>query len=140
MTRDPLQTMLRIRREALDEAQTAVADAHRVEQDAAGRAAAAAAALDQEMKAATDLAAGDDAVETFARWLPIGRRTLTQARDGHGNATAALDRSRAFLALARAGVRSVECLIDQRRAEARLQEDRREQRMMDEVGSRRRQA
>ena len=137
MKRDPLGTMLRVRQSALDEAQKAIADAYRREREASDRAEAAAAALDQEMRAAPSLTGGDDAVETFARWLPTGRRALRQAHDAQRDATAVLDQARAVLALARAGVRAVELLMEQRRAEQRLEDDRRDQRMLDEVAGRR---
>ena len=136
MKRDPLGTMLRVRQSALDEAQKAVADAYQRERDASDRADAASAALEQEMQAAMNLAGGDEAVETFARWLPVGRRVLKQAHDAQREATASLDHARAILTLARSGVRAVEALIEQRRTERRLEDDRRDQHMLDEVGSR----
>ncbi len=137
MKRDPLGTMLRVRQSTLDEAQKAVADAYRMERDASDRAEAASAALEQEMQAAMSLAGGDDAVETFARWLPVGRRALKQAHDAQREATAMLDQARAVLALARSGVRTVESLIEQRRAEQQLDQNRRDQGTLDEAGSRR---
>lgn len=137
MSRDPLRTILRVRQSALDEAQKAVGEAYRLEQEASLGAEAAANALAQEMQVATSLTVGDDAVEVFARWLPVGRGNLKRAHDAQRDATAALDRARAMLAVARAGVRSVECLIEQRRAEEVLEEGRREQRLLDEAGSRR---
>ena len=89
------------------------------------------------MRAAMSLAGGDEAVETFARWLPVGRRALKQAHDTQRDATAMLDQARAVLALARSGVRTVESLIEQRHAERQLEHNRRDQRALDEVGSRR---
>ncbi len=136
MKRDPLHTILRVRQSTLEEAQKAVAQAYRVERDAAVRTEAASAALDYEMRAATNLAGGDEAVETFARWLPVGRGTLKRAHDAQRDATAALDQARAVLALARSGVRTVETLIEQRQTEQRLEDSRREQRILDEAGRR----
>ena len=136
MKRNPLQTLLQIRQATLDEAQQAVADAYRLELGASRQSDAASAALDREMKTAMNLAGGDDAVETFARWLPIGRRALKQAHDAQRVATAALDRARAIMSLARSGVRTVELLMEQQRMKQSLEEDRREQRVLDEVGSR----
>lgn len=137
MKRDPLHTILRVRQSTLEEAQKAVASAYRVERDASIHTEAASAALDQEMRAATNLASGDEAVETFARWLPVGRGTLKQAHDAQREATMSLDQARAVLALARAGVRTVETLIEQRQAERQLEDNRREQRALDETGTRR---
>ena len=134
MKRDPLQTMLRIRKATLDEAQKAVGGAYQREQEAGTRAHAAAAALEREMKAATSLICGDDAVESFARWLPVGRRTVAQAREAQRAATTDLDRARAVLALARAAVGAVESLIEQRQMEERAEAGRKEQLMLDEAG------
>ncbi len=136
MKRDPLRTMLRIRQATLDEAQKAVAGAYQREREAGARARAAAAALDREMKAATSLVAGDDAVELFARWLPIGRRALAQAREAERAATTELDRARVVLGLARAAAAAVESLIEQRAAEQRLEDGHKDQRLMDEAGRR----
>ncbi len=136
MTGDPLRTMLRIRKATLDEAQKAVAEAYQKEQEASGRAQAAAACLDEEMKAATNIVGGDEAVETFARWLPVGRRTLAHAREVERAATTELDRARAVLGLARAAVAAVESLIEQRRVEERVEEARKEQLILDETGRR----
>ena len=129
--------MLRIRQSTLDEARKAVADAYQMERSASDRAEAASAALEQEMLAATNLAGGDEAVETFARWLPIGRKALKQAHDAQRDATAILDQARAVLALARSSVRTVESLIEQRQAEQQLEDNRRDQRILDEYGNRR---
>ncbi len=136
MKRDPLRTMLRVRQSTLDEARKAVADAYRLERDASDRTEAASAALEQEMRTAMSLAGGDEAVETFARWLPVGRRALKQAHDAQREATATLDQARAVLALARSGVRTVESLIEQRHAEQQLEDNRRDQRVLDEAGNR----
>ena len=137
MKRDPLGTMLRVRQSVLDEAQKAVADAYRMERDASDRVEAASGALEQEMRAAMSLTGGDEAVETFARWLPAGRRAIKQARDAQRDATAVLDQARAVLTLARSGVKAVETLIEQRRAGQRLEDNCRDQRMLDEAAGRR---
>ena len=138
MRRDPLRTMLQLRQHTLEEAQKAVAEAYRTEREASDRAEAASAVLDREMRAAMNLAGGDEAVESFARWLPEGRRALKQAHDAQREATAALDQARAVLALVRSGVRTVESLIEQHRAEQQLEDNRRDQRFLDEAGTRRR--
>lgn len=137
MKRDPLRTILRVRRATLDAAETAVAEAYGLEQIALARAEKASAALEHEARAATSLAGGDDQVEAFARWLPIGRNTLQQAHDARRDATAELDRVRAFLTLARSSVRAVETLIEQREQEEQLEAQRKEQRVLDELGCRR---
>lgn len=137
MKRDLFTTMLRVRQTTLDEAQKVVGEAYQSEQNAVQHAEAAAVALEHEMKEATSLAGGDDTVETFARWLPVGRHLLKQARDAQKQATSELDRARAILALARSGVRTVELMIEQRTEEHRQEDNRREQRILDEVGRQR---
>jgi len=136
MTHDPLKTLLRVRKNTLEEAQRAVADAYRVERAAAARADEAGNALTRELQVATNLNAGDEAVENFARWLPVGRRALSQAHTAHREAAADLDQARAVLALARAGVRAVELLMERKAEEARLDMARREQHALDDIGSR----
>ena len=138
MKRDPLHALLRIRRSVLDEAQKAVADAYQQDLQAVERVEAAHAALQKEAEAAGNLAAGDDAVETFARWLPIGRRDVQLANEARLDSATALDRARALLTLARSGVRSVETLIEQRRLDQDLNRRRDEQQILDEAGLHRR--
>lgn len=138
MKRDPLRTMLRIRQSTLDEAQSALAAAYVVEQEAAARVREVTEALDLEMRAATSLSAGDDAVENFARWLPTGRRRIGEAHRMLQDATVTLDRLRAVLALARASVRTVETLIDQRRREQETLRAKLEQHALDEAAAARR--
>ncbi len=128
--------MLRIRKATLDEAQKAVGEAYQKEQEADTQAQAAAASLEREMKAATSLVGGDDAVESFARWLPVGRRTVEQARNAQKAATTELDRARALLTLARAAVSAVESLIEQRQLKEHAEEGRKEQLVLDELGRR----
>ena len=134
MKREPLKTLLQIRQATLDDAQKSVAEAYRAEQDALRLADEAGNALAHEMRLAMDLGGSADAVETFARWLPFGKRALKQAHDAQRDATAKLDHARAVLTLARSGVRTVETLSEQRRDEQRIQDGRRDQRALDEAG------
>lgn len=136
MKRDPLKTILRVRQTTLDEAEAAVADAYRLEQAAVLHTAAVVEFLDRETEAAANIAGGDEMVEAFARWLPMGRKQLTKAHDDQRVATAELDRARVVLTLARSGVKAVERLIEQRELEHRQEQQRREQAVLDELGSR----
>lgn len=137
MKRDPLKTILRIRQTTLDEAEAAVAEAYRLEQVATSHTEAMVELLDRETQAAMSITGGDDMVEAFARWLPVGRRHLNKAHDDQRVATAELDRVRAVLTLARSGVKAVERMIEQRDLGLRQEQQRREQAVMDELGSRR---
>ena len=69
MTHDPLESLLRLRRLAVDEARRGLADCLRVESLAAHAVAAIESAIDHETDVATDLASGDAVVEAFAAWL-----------------------------------------------------------------------
>ncbi|WP_419727858.1 flagellar export protein FliJ [Lichenicola sp.] len=136
MKRDPLKTLLRIRQATLDDAQKAVSDAYHAEHEASRLAEEAGEALAHEMRSAMNLGVDDDAVEAFARWLPLGRRAIKQAHEALRDATSRLDQARAILTLARSGVRTVESLDAQRKDERRQEEDRRAQHELDEIGAR----
>lgn len=136
MTRDPLGTLLRIRQTTLDDARKAVAEAYGDERRASSRAEQAGDALASELRLAMNLEGGDDVVETFARWLPLGRQAIRLAHEAQRDATNRLDHTRAVMNLARSGVRTVETLIEQRDQLARQHADHREQRQLDEVGLR----
>ena len=137
MSGDALATLLRIRRNSLDDAQCAVADAMRRRQEMQERCEAEEARFADETVAALDLASGDEAVDAFARWLPVGRKAVEKARADEHDAAGELDRARVVLGLARAAYRSVELLIEERAREARLLQDRKAQQEMDEIGRRR---
>ncbi|MBB3174760.1 flagellar export protein FliJ [Endobacter medicaginis] len=131
--KDPLLSLLRLRKQAMDDARRMVAeslDAHHVAQH---RLHLAEENLERETRAASALDAGDGAVEAFARWLHIGQAEITRCRDTEREAGGAVDRARAALGLARAAVEVVERLIASRaEAEAR-QAIRREQAQIDEL-------
>lgn len=140
MSEDTLETLLRIRRGSLDDAQRALAEALQHQQVMQARSEAEAARYARETVAALDLAAGDEAVDAFARWLPLGRKAIEQARLAEQEASGEMERTRVVLGLARAAHRSVELLIEKRAEQARQAQDRKEQQAMDEVAGRRRPA
>ena len=137
MSGDTLATLLRIRRGSLDDAQRALAEALRHQQVMQAASEAEASRYAAETVAALDLAAGDEAVDAFARWLPIGRRAVEQARLAEQEAAGEMDRTRIVLGLARAAYRSVELLIEKRAELARQSRERKEQQETDEVAGRR---
>lgn len=134
---DTLNTLLRIRRTSLDDAQHALAEALRHQQRMQTLSEAEGSRYAMETVAALDLTAGDEAVDAFARWLPIGREAVATARGAEQEASGDMDRARVVLGLARAAYRSVELLIEKRTEEARQLRDRKEQQAMDELGTRR---
>ena len=137
MSGDTLATLLRIRRTSLDDAQRALAEALRHQQETQARSEAEASRYARETVAALDLTAGDEAVDAFARWLPVGRKAVEQARLAEQEASGDMDRTRIVLGLARAAYRSVELLIEKRAEQARQVQDRKEQQAMDEIAGRR---
>ena len=137
MRQQALATLLRIRRASLDDAERAVADALREQQHLQTRCEAAEARYAAETLAALDLGAGDEAVDAFARWLPIGRTAIADARRCEQEAAGMVDRTRILLGLTRAAHRSVETLIEDRAAEALQHEERRAQNAMDDLAGRR---
>ncbi len=140
MSGDTLGTLLRVRRNNLDEAQRAVADALRVQQQAQAGREAQETRYAEETVAALDLAHGDDAVDAFARWLPVGRKAIETARLAEQEASCDVDRTRVVLGLARAAHRAVELLMEKRGEEERQLRERRAQQEMDDLGRRSRSA
>jgi len=130
---DTLATLLRVRRGHLDEAQRIVAEAlerqqsrQRAREEEESRYAA-------EVTAALDLASGDEVVDAFARWLPLGKKALEAARSAEREAACDVDRARVALGLTRAAHRAVELLVETRQQEARLGEQRRDQHALDDI-------
>jgi flagellar export protein FliJ len=134
---DPLESLLRLRRLAVDEARRGLADCLRVESQAAQSVAAIEAAIAHETDVATDLASGDAEVEAFAAWLRRIRPKQLAAHAAEAEAAAATTQGRAVLAAARAAVRAVEEMLEQHAA-ARLEEaEHQAQREIDEAAQRR---
>ena len=136
MSGDTLATLLRIRRGSMDDAQRAVAAALRQQQSMQARSESEVRRFAEESVAALDLSRGDEAVDAFARWLPVGRDAVERARAAEQEAAAELDRARVVLGLTRAAMRSVELLIEKRAQETKTLQDRKDQSAMDELGSR----
>ncbi len=136
MPNDPLETVLSLRRRAVDEARATLAR----RSDEAGRAHTDAAALEHaiehEAQRASDLDGDDARVEAFALWLPGARTRARQARDRHERLEAEVARARADLAARRTALESIEQLMANRAAEARAEAAREEQRDLDERAAR----
>ncbi|WP_158743957.1 hypothetical protein [Acidisphaera sp. L21] len=133
---DALDTVLRIRRVTVDDAKRDLAAMLRIEEDAQLKAEATEALIAQEAAAATDLRAGDDAVEAYAVWLPVGRANAAAARAAHENACSAVAMARAALTIARAAAESAQQLLEKRSKERQLEQGRKIQAAMDEIASR----
>ena len=131
-----LEMLLRIRQSSLDDAQRAVAEALQQQQQMQAESEAKEARYAMETVAALDIAAGDEAVDAFARWLPVGRKAIETARRAEQEASGRVDNARVVLTLARAAHRSVEALVELRVGEARLGQERKAQQETDEIAGR----
>ncbi len=102
MRRESLISLLRLRQQGVASAKRDLADCMAREAAAHARAEAADRLIIAEAEAAADLAAADEIVESYARWLPVGRSAAVGAREAADCATEAVDHSRASLQVARA--------------------------------------
>jgi flagellar export protein FliJ len=136
MKQDPLESLLRLREVAVDEARRGLADCLRIESDAAAAVASIEAAIERETEAASSLAAGDNEVETFAAWLRRIRPKQQAARAAEEAAEAATAEARAVLGAARAAVRAVEQMLENKAKAAHEEAMRKAQGHIDEVASR----
>lgn len=136
MHREPLETVLRLRRHAVDEARQALTDilvaateaemkAHQMQRD-----------IQAETERAADLSGDDARVEAFAVWLPVARRRLAQARAVQERHDADVARCRAELTASRAAVQAVEALLAERKARQVEAQNKAAQRAMDEAAPR----
>jgi flagellar export protein FliJ len=137
MTPDPLESLLRLRRLAVDDARRGLADCLRAESHAAQAVAEIEAAIEHETDVAVSLTAGDAEVEAFAAWLRHIRPKQHAAHAAEAEAEAATAQGRAVLAAARAAVRAVEAMLEKHAAEQTHEAERRDQRAIDEVAQRR---
>ena len=137
MSRDPLETLVRLRRGVVEDARRALAACLEAE-DAASRAMRCAeTAIFREQEAAGGLDTSDGAVEAFAAWLPQGRQAVAKARDAHADAGAATVQARAVLAAARASAEAADRLLASRAAVRAAAADRHAQTALDEAAARR---
>jgi flagellar FliJ protein len=136
LARDPLDFLLRLRRVTKDEAKRAFAAGLVQQTDARRRADAADALLSSEGEMASDLNAGDGAVEAYVKWLPVGRHQAKRARMAHDDATADVIVARAALTVAHAAAEAASTFLERRAAETDVIMARRAQAAMDEVAAR----
>ncbi len=138
MPRDPLQTVLRLRRIAKDEARRAVSDAVAQETLAQRLADMVDDEIARETALACRLEADDVAVEAFGAWLTCARQRAEVARNAAERAGAETARARAVLNLARAGLEAAEALAASRQDAAAAAQARRDQHALDDLTRRRR--
>lgn len=113
-----LRRALRLRRDAVVAAQRACLAAIAQESDAAADLATRKQAIRDEIAAAGDAAAEDDAVEALGRWLRAARAGVARSEAALQAAEAATTQARAVLAAARSAEASLAAVIEARTAEA----------------------
>jgi flagellar export protein FliJ len=133
---DPLATLLRLRRLALDQARRDLADCLLQEGAAMDRVHALAVEIARETATAGRMDGDDQTVEDFARWLRRIRVEQQTAADALLTAETRTREIRVMLTAGRSAVEMVEALIAQRDAAAAAAAQRREQAVLDEAGQR----
>ena len=134
---DPLATVLRLRRVTVDDAKRSLAAVLRAEEAAQMKAEAAESSIDEEAAVASNVAGGDEAVEAFAAWLPIGRSKAHAARAEHEQLRSEVAMARAGLTAARAAAEAADALVEHRAMQQAIAASRREQASQDEIAGRR---
>ncbi len=135
MARNPLETLMRLRRAELDEARRALAEVIEAEEAARRARDNAEAAIVEETRIAAQSETDGD-VERFARWLQRGRARLKAAEIALAEAADATTHKRAELNLVRAAVESTENLLERRQSEAEDAQRRAAQRALDDAALR----
>lgn len=133
MTQDPLETLLRVRRAAVDEARRGLAECLRVESEASAAVAAIETAIERETDVAANLATSDAEVEAFGAWLRRIRPKQQSAHVAEQQAETATAAARAVLGAARAAVRATEQMLERHAAAAHAAAERKAQAEIDEA-------
>lgn len=138
MSRNPFDSLLRLRRQDLDEARKLLSEALAHAMNAANAVKIAEQNMVRERDAAMDLASDDQVVEAYSRWLPVGRAALEQARRREEEAAVDVEASRTRVNLARVALEAAEKLAEMRANEERARRERREQAQINDLAARRR--
>ncbi len=135
--RDALDVVLRLRRITVDDAKRELAALLQAEERAQAKANEAEARIAEEGFAAASLAGGDEVVEAYATWLPVGRAYAVAARAACDKICCDVAVARAALAASRAAAEAAQHLLDERAAARASEAGRRSQTVMDEIAARR---
>lgn len=119
MARDPIATLIKVRKLACDESQRKLVEALGLEDRAEQASHRLELAIAQETEAAADLQGTDAMVEAFAAWLPKIRQQLATARLVLLDRQAETMRRRAELTACKTALETVETLQKQREDETR---------------------
>jgi DNA-binding IclR family transcriptional regulator len=135
MTRDPLESLLRLRRLTVDQARRGLAECLRAESEATQSVASIEASIARETDVATNLASDDVQVEAYAAWLRRIRPKQQAAHAAQAQAEAATSGGRAVLAAA--PVRAAEKMLEEHAAVRLDEAEHKAQLEIDEAAQRR---
>ncbi|MEE8663840.1 MAG: hypothetical protein SOH81_09715 [Acetobacter sp.] len=132
MAGSPLDALLRLRRQEVDDARQLMIKAQQDVKTASDNIKIAEQAIIAAHEAAMDLNSGDHIVEAYSLWLPTGKAVVSQARASEGKALTELASARINLTLARSALQAAEKLEEKRLHEKKEQAMRMEQNQIDE--------
>jgi len=136
MVRDKLDTLLRLRRLAVQDGMRALAEAIRIEEQACQAQAACAQAIVQETAEARHLADRDATLAGFAPWRARAAQALRDAEAHVAEAGEATQTARAMLGDARGAMRAMELALERRQAATELAVQRSAQHALDDAARR----
>lgn len=137
MRAEPLDTVLGLRRRAVDEARRRLAASTETATQAARQTRERERRIETETERACDNNSSDQLVEAFAAWLPGARHDVVQARTAQDRSDAEVARCRAELAACRTALEAIQTLIAERDAARAELRTRAMQRELDDFGQRR---
>ena len=131
-----LRAVIRLRQSLVEEAGRHLANCIEAETEATEAVRELAAEIARQRAAAEEIDSSDADVEAFIAWLGRERGRLEELSAAQDRATVLTGQARAELLAARAALKAVEMLRDEAARAAALEEQRREQRDIDEIAGR----
>lgn len=132
MSRSPLETLLKLRKQEMERAEQVFETALANEEQAREAVGAAEDRILQEQQVASSPDCDDTLVEAFGNWLPVGREAVRQARRQEQQLVIDTAVAQAALVAARTAYKTVETLSAQRKEQARQKMLKDEQNQMDD--------
>ncbi|AQS83624.1 MAG: flagellar FliJ family protein [Acetobacter aceti] len=137
MPSSPLDSLLKIRKQELDEAKKLLSEALARAMTTSDAVKAAEQNMVRERDIALDFSADDQVVEAYSRWLPIGRIALDKARLSEQDAAMEVEACRTRVNMARSALEAAEKLAEIRAKEQQELAQKKEQAMLDDLAMRR---
>ncbi|MCH4092111.1 flagellar FliJ family protein [Acetobacter sp.] len=137
MPSSQLDSLLKIRKQELDEAKKLLSEALARAMTASDAVKAAEQNMVRERDMALDFSADDQVVEAYSRWLPIGRAALDKARLSEQDASMEVESCRTRVNMARSALEAAEKLAEMQAKERRELAQKKEQAMLDDLAMRR---